>query len=198
MKCFKMLGLAAVAATALTAFAAGSASATTLEVGGIAQNNSVLLTASLASGTKLLIARTDGSLANECEGSHLQGTTTSPFSGTEITASVESLSFTSCTRPLTVHKAGVLHISHETGTTNGTVTSSGAEWTVGSPFGTLNCKTGSGVDIGTLTGATTASNPDPHAEIDINAVINCGFLVPSAFYKGTYTITTPTDLGVSA
>jgi len=43
MKYLKMLGLAAVAAMALTAFTAGSASATTLEVGGVAQNASVSL-----------------------------------------------------------------------------------------------------------------------------------------------------------
>ena len=201
MNVFKMLGIAAVAAMSFMAFTAGSASATTLEVGGVTQNNSVFVTASLTPGTKLVIGRTDGSLANECEGSHLQGTTTSPFTvadPAEITASVESLAFTSCTRALAVHKPGVLHISHDPGTTNGTVASSGAEWTAGSPFGTLNCKTGAGADLGTLTGATTASNPGKHATIDINAVINCGFLVPSAFYKGTYTLTSPTELGVSA
>lgn len=201
MKHLKMLGIAAVATMPIMVFAVGNASATTLEVAGVAQNTSAPLTGSLTPGTKLVIARTDGSLANECEGSHLQGATTSPFTvadPAEITASVESLSFTSCTRPLTVHRAGVLHIAHQAGTTNGTVTSSGAEWTAGSPFGTLTCKTGAGVDIGTLTGATTASNPGPHAVIDINAILNCGFLVPSASYKGTYIITAPTDFGVAA
>ncbi|HEX6204942.1 MAG TPA: hypothetical protein VFZ29_03950, partial [Solirubrobacterales bacterium] len=79
------------------------------------------------------------------------------------------------------------------GTTNGTVFSEEAEITVGSPFGTLNCKTNAGVDLGTLTGTK-----EGHATIDVNAVLNCGFLMPSATLKGTYTVTSPTGLGVSA
>ena len=201
MKYLKMAVVAVVAAMSFTAFAASTASATTLEVGGVTQNQSAFITASLKPPTSTILSRTDGSLAGECAESHLQGTATSPFTvadPAEITASVETLSFTNCTRPVTVHKAGVLHIGHDPGTTNGTVASSGAEWTTGSPFGTLTCKTGAGVDFGTMTGATTVSNPGPHAEIDINAVINCGFLVPSATWKGTYIVTTPTELGVSA
>ena len=192
MKYLKILGLAAVAAMALTAFAASTASATTLEVGGVTKNESVTLDASLASGTKAVLARTDGSLANECAASTVQGSTASPFTGATVTGPISSLSFTECTRPVTVHKAGTLHVAH-TGTTDGTVTSSGAEVTVGSPFGTLNCKTGEGVHIGTLKG--TASG---HATMEIGAVLNCGFLVPSATWKGTYVVTSPTGLGVSA
>ena len=192
MKYLKMLGLAAVAAMALTAFTAGSASATTLEVGGVTQNKSVSLSASLASGTKAVLARTDGSLANECAASAVAGSTVTPFTGTTVTGPISSLSFTSCTRTVTVHKAGTLHVEFKSGT-NGTVSSSGAEVTVGSPFGTLTCVTGAGVDLGTLTGVAAGN-----ASMDISAVLNCGFLVPSATWKGTYTVTSPVGLGVSA
>lgn len=203
MKYLKMLGIAAVAAMAFAAFGASSASATTLEIGGVPQNKSVFLTASLTPGTSAILSRTDGSLANTCTESHVEGSTVAPFTETEeVTGPITSLSFSKCERTVTVHKPGVLHVKADTDsegrpTTHGTVTSSGAEVTVGSPFGTLTCKTGAGVDIGTLTGATTTQNSSAHAEMDINAVLNCGFLVPSATWKGEYTITTPTDLAVT-
>ncbi|MDQ2630073.1 MAG: hypothetical protein M3Y75_03720 [Actinomycetota bacterium] len=194
MKHLKMLGLAAVAAMAMAAFAASSVSATAIEVEGQTWNESVAISASLASGTSAVLSRTDGSLANTCTVSDVKGDTESPFTGTTVTGAVDSLSFNSCTRAVTVHKAGTLHVAWIEGTTDGTVSSSGAEVTVGSPFGTLNCKTGSGVDLGRLTG--TDGTPSVHAELHVNAVLNCGFLVPSATWKGTYTITSPTWLGV--
>ncbi len=189
----KALGLAAAAAMAFTAFAASSASATTLEVGGVTQNSTVTIEASLKSNTSMTWTRTDGSLITTCTTSSVSGSTSSPFTGTSVTGPISSLSFTNCVRTVTVHKAGTLHVAYIAGGTNGTVSSSGTEATVGSPFGYLNCKTGTGVDLGTLTGSASG-----HAEIHINAVLNCGFPVPTAFWKGTYVVTSPTGLGVSA
>ncbi|HEY5943448.1 MAG TPA: hypothetical protein VIT89_11400, partial [Solirubrobacterales bacterium] len=163
MKYLKMLGLAAVAAMALTAFTAGSASATTLEVSGVTQNKAVTLEATLKTGTSAILSRTDGSLANTCTGSTVKGTTVTPFTGATVTGPISTLDFGPCERPVTVHKAGTLHVAHIAGTTDGTVTSSGAEVTVGSIFGTLNCKTGGGVDLGTLTGVD--GSPSTHAEM---------------------------------
>ncbi|MDQ2630265.1 MAG: hypothetical protein M3Y75_04710 [Actinomycetota bacterium] len=189
MKHMKMLSLAAAAAMAFTALASSSASATTaLEVGG-EYKSSVFIIASLASGTSAVLSRTDGSLANTCTVSEVLGDTETP-TGATVTGAVDSLTFLNCTRTVTVHQKGTLHIEHISGT-NGTVSSSGAEVTVGSPFGTLNCKTGAGVDIGTLTGVKAGQ-----ATMDVNTVLNCGFLVPSATWKGTYTITSPSGLGV--
>ncbi|HEY5942305.1 MAG TPA: hypothetical protein VIT89_05515 [Solirubrobacterales bacterium] len=192
MKYLKMLGIAAVAAMALTAFAASSSGATTLEVGGVPKNEKVEITASLKSGTSTTLSRTDGSLANTCTASHLSGSTESPFTGTRVTGPVSSLSFSSCDRPVTVDKAGKLYVEHIAGTTNGTVFSEEAEVTVGSIFGTLTCRTFEGTDIGTLTGGK-----EGHATLHIDAVLNCGFAVPSATWKGTYTVTSPTGLGVT-
>jgi hypothetical protein len=219
MKYLKILGLAAVAALALTAFAASSASATTLEVGGVKQTGAVTIEASLATGTKAVLSRTDGSLANECTESVTHGTTT-VFTGSVVTGPLTGhthqertegrmgLTFGNCTRPVTVHDPGTLSIEHkpveivedpdgkktEIATpTNGTVFSENAEVTVSTPFGTVNCKTGAGTDIGTLTGVK-----EGHATMHINAVLNCGFLLPSALWRGTYTVTSPTGLGVVA
>jgi hypothetical protein len=192
----KMLGLAALAAMAFAAFAASPASATTLEVNGVTQNSSVSLSASLESGTSAVLARTDGSLANTCDNSTVAGKTETTFTGTKVTGDVSTLTFGSCTRTVTVDTKGSLYVEHISGTTNGTVFSEEAEVTVKTPFfePEVNCKTGAGTDIGTLTGKKTGEI----ATMDINAVLNCGFLLPSATWKGSYIVTSPTGLGVSA
>ncbi|MDQ2630558.1 MAG: hypothetical protein M3Y75_06235 [Actinomycetota bacterium] len=190
MKHLKMLGLAAVAAVALTALTAGSASATTLEIGGVAQNQKVTLSQSLKPGSSITISRTDGSLANTCTASTTHYETTT-WGLAKVGWGTPSITYSNCTRPISVLKSGSGSIEHIASTTDGTVESSGAEITVGSPFGTLNCQTGAGVDVGRLTG--TASS---HAELHVNAVLNCGFLVPSARLQGSYVTTSPTGLGV--
>ena len=106
---------------------------------------------------------------------------------------IVGLGFFECTRPVVVHKQGSFGIEHIAGTTNGTVASLAAEVTFGTAFGTANCKTGVGTDIGTLTGVKAGL-----ATLDVNAVLNCGFLVPSAIWQASYTITIPERLGVSA
>ncbi|HEY5941346.1 MAG TPA: hypothetical protein VIT89_00605 [Solirubrobacterales bacterium] len=194
MKYLKNLGLAAIAAMAFMAFAASSASATTsLEVNGEAKAN-VFITATIESGNSALLQRTDGSFANTCTESHVEGTS-GANGGTTVTGTVSNLSFSKCTRPVSVHAGGTLHIEHTAGT-DGTVSSSGAQVTVGSIFGTLNCKTNTGTHLGNVTG--TDGTPKNHAIMHINAVIDCGFLVPSAKWEGTYVVTTPTGLGVTA
>ena len=194
MKYLKMLGLAAVAAMALTAFTAGSASATTLEAEGSAKSSAVTISASLQKESSAVLRTTGGLFANTCLGSTAHGTSASPFSGASVGGPLSSLTFTSCSEEkVVVDNAGSLSIAWTSGT-NGTVTSKEAVVTVPSPFGTLNCKTGTGTDIGTLTGAASATG---HATMDINGVINCG-IVPSALWQGTYTVTSPTGFGVTS
>jgi hypothetical protein len=165
---------------------------TTLEVGGTSIDEEVEITSSLQSGSSTVLSRTDGTFANTCTESHASGNTESPYSGSKVTGPFSSLSFSGCTRSVTVHKAGKLYVTHIAGTTDGTVFSEEAEVTSGSPFGVLNCKTNAGTDMGRLTGGK-----EGHATVHINAVINCGFLVPSAKWEGTYTVTSPTGLGVT-
>ena len=198
MKYLKMLGLAAVAAMALTAFAVGSASATTLEVEGSTTNAEVTITASLEPSTTATLRTTGGLFANTCTESHVHGNTVSPFTGTTVGGPITTLTFSKCTEePVVVHQKGSLTITHIAGTTNGTVTSSGAEVTVPSPIGTLTCKTGGGTDIGKLTGATNGTtNLTKHATMDIEGVLNCG-IIPSAVWEGKYIVTSPTELAVS-
>jgi hypothetical protein len=207
MKYLKMLGLAAVAAMAFMAFAASSASATTLEVGGVTKNESITITASLKTGTSATLRDTFGFSSNTCTKSHVHGSTTSAthqggptthgvYTGYELTGELtegsNGLSFSECeNEPVEVHTGGTLHIRHIANTTNGTVTSSGAEVTTESPFGTLNCKTGAGTHLGTLTGVK-----EGHATMDINATLSCSGI--SSKWIATYTVTSPTGLGVSA
>jgi hypothetical protein len=52
---------------------------------------------------------------------------------------------------------------------------------------------GTGTDVGTLTGVKEGT-----ATMDINAILNCGFFLPSAKWQATYTVTNPANLGVEA
>jgi hypothetical protein len=194
MKYIKMLGLAAVSAMALMAFGAGSASATTLEVATVTQNSSVTLSATLASGTSAILETTSGDFQDTCTSSTVGGKTESPFTGTTVSGKVTTLTFSNCTHGTRVKSNGSLSVEHIKNTTNGTVRSTGASVEVDSTtFGaTLTCTTNN-THLGTLTGSGHA-----HATMHINAVVNCGFFAPTARWKGTYTVTSPTGLGVSA
>jgi hypothetical protein len=192
MKYLKMLGLAAVAAMALMAIGAGSASATTLEVKGVAQSGAVEITASLEAGTSALLQTTSGAFANTCKESHVSGKT-SVFTGAAVSGPINSLTFTNCTTsPVVVDEKGSLSVERIGSTTNGTVRSSGAKVTVPSPLGTLTCITGTNVDIGTLTGVK-----EGNAKVDVHAVLNCGFVSPSTTWDAAYTVTSPAGLGVT-
>lgn len=195
MKYLKTVSLVAVSSMALTAFGVSSASATTLEVGGTAKTQSVAFSASLAAGSSTVWRFTGGSFINTCTAAQMSGATSSPFTATAVGGPLTTLSFANCSEnPVIAHNGGSLTFERIAGTTNATVRSSGTELTTASVFGTVTCKTGTGTDIGVLTGASSGD----HATLDINAVMECGplpFLV-SALWQGTYTVTTPTGLGV--
>lgn len=194
MKYLKMLGLAAGATMALMAFAVGSASATTLEIGGTTQNKSIEITGSLSSGTSAIMGNTSGTTVKTCTGGSGAGSTTSPFTGTSVSGVEGAVEGASCSgSESTVHKKGTVKIEHISGSTNGTIISSGAEVTVPTTLGTVNCKSGEGVDVGVLTGKASGQ-----ATVHVNAVVNCGFLLPSATMKGSGVVTGPEGLGVSA
>jgi hypothetical protein len=194
MKYLKMLGLAAVAAMALMAFA-GPASATTLSIAGVKQTKAVAIEATINAGTSAVLKDTNNATVDTCTGSTVKGSSASPFTGATVTGAISSLTFTGCSHKTVVIKPGTLHITHTSGT-NGTVSSSGAEVTVESTIFGASCiaKTGIGTNIGTLTGATTATG---HAAMAINGVIPMG-LCGDAVWTGSYTVTSPTGLGVEA
>lgn len=193
MKHLKVLGVVAVSAIGLMAFNAGSVSATTLEVGGGAQLKAVTTTASLNSGTSLTLKTTGGLFVNTCSGSHLQGQTAAPFTAIRVGGPLSELRFDNCELRMTVVNAGSLDFEHIPFTTNATVRWVGAQVKIETSLGNFDCKTGEGADFGTLTGVT-----EGHATLHLNAVINCAGLSSSMVWKGTYTVTSPTGLGVSA
>ena len=190
MKITKMFGLLAVAALALMAFAS-TASATTLETNGVANTKDVTIEASAEGSIKL--EKTDGTFANTCTVSKVVGSDSTRTTGTTVEGPITSLTFESCkTEKVVVDAPGTLSVENISGTTNGTVRSSGAKVTVPSPFGALTCVTGEGVDIGTFTGKSSGSGT-----MDIKAVLNCGFLAPSSIWEGAYTVTSGPN-GVTA
>jgi hypothetical protein len=183
MKPSKIFGLVAVAALTLMAFAS-TASATTLTTNGVKQSGAVTLVAT--QNGSLTLSDTSNTFANTCRVSTVHGTT-SVFTGT-VSGPLATLSFSTCTHEQVVVDAkGSLSIEQIGATTNGTVRSSGAEVTVPSTIGssiiTVNCKTAF-TDLGTLTGVNSGTSV-----IDINAVLNCGFFLPSAKWIGSYNIT---------
>jgi hypothetical protein len=188
----KVLGLAVVAV--LLAIGGSSASATTLEKGGVTQSGAVTIEASATAG--VVLAKTDGTPANTCSVSSIKGTT-SVFSGSAVTGSLSELSFKNCAiESVVVDSRGGLYIEHEAGTTSGSVFSELAVVTVPTSFGfSVTCNTGSGTKVGTLDGIASSVL---HATLTVSAVLSCGFLLPSATLKATYKVSNPTGLGVVA
>jgi hypothetical protein len=196
MKQLRRLALGALATTLIALGGVSSASATFLEVGGAAKNEEVKLEASLKAGTFLNLTDTGGGFINRCTASTVEGKTEAPFTGTTVGGKVSALSFSSCLKEgVVVDQAGSLSVEHIAGTTNGTVRSVGAQVTVPSSLGTLTCVTAAspGTDIGTLTGVASGN-----ATMDINAVLNCGFFLPSAKWEGSYSVTSPGGLGITS
>src|SRR6185503_13925891 len=174
MKYLKMLGLVAVAAMALTAFAASTASATTLETNGVATKAAETITATLEAGSSAILKDEFGTTTDTCTVSEVEGTSNaiSGASPTWLGGTINKLTFEKCTHTTKVDANGGLEIMWTSGT-NGEVKSTGAEVTVQSTFfgATALCKTGAGTKIGTFTGVKTGK-----AKMDISAVIGCGIL----------------------
>jgi len=177
------------AAMALIALAAGSASATTLEINGVTQTGVVELSTSIVSGKSLIMRDTSGFSQNTCTTSVAKGSTETK-TGTAVTGKLSSLTISGCTRTVTIHKPGTLEIVWSDGTTNGTAYSEEAQITSGSPIGTLNCTTGATTHLGTLTGVKEGS-----AVIHMNALINCG-IIASMRWEAVLSVTSPGGLGV--
>ena len=195
MKFTKILGVVAVAALALMAFAS-TASATRLEVNGVAKTTEdVTLEATLKSGTSALLTDTFNAFANTCTVSTVKGTDSTSTGGTGVAVSgpVSELSWSSCTEGNpTVDAKGSLTVENVAGTTNGTVKSLNAKVTVPSALGPLTCTTPAtgGTDLGTLKGVASGN-----ASLKVEAVLSCGI---TAKWTGEYVVTSPTGLGVTA
>jgi hypothetical protein len=191
MKFRKILGVVAMAAAALMAFAS-TASATTLSTKGVGENAAIPIKATIASGGSALLTDTFGVAANTCSTSTVVATTQGKFTGGAVEGPVNIMEWANCTEGNpTVDAKGSLSVVNISGTTNGTVRSTGAKVTVPSFFGPLTCTT-ENTDIGTLNGKKEGT-----ATMTINAVLECT-VVGTAKWSGTYTITSPANLGTEA
>ena len=205
MKYLKMLGLAAVAAMALAAFGASTASATEVYAGNTTYTGPIA--ASLEPGTTLGLTDTAGNAIDTCTSAAVNGTISTAGSSTTTTSGAISkggliwgTAALPCKQLTVTLSEGELEIHHIAGTDNGTLTGKGNLVTI-SVFG-VSCRygTGAGTALGTLTGKTSTTE---HATMDINAIINeqepKQFLCPdTAKWVGSYTVTTPTGLNVRA
>jgi hypothetical protein len=191
MKYMKMLGLAAVAAMALMAFGAGTASATTLFKNSAKTEHYAAGTTIQASqvGTGYL-KDTSGNTIVSCSSGAITGKT-SNTTGALIEGPISTLDFTSCTSEVHTVKTGSLTINEK-----GVVTSAGSEVRI-TVFGT-SCYygTGAGTSLGTLVSGAPAT-------LKVNSVVNeqepKSFLCPDdARWEATFTVTSPTSLYVGA
>jgi hypothetical protein len=186
MKYVKMLGLLAVAAAALMAFA-GTASATTVTS---PTGTTYTSTIKASAGTTEL----HGSFITvSCKKSTVEGSVESHGAATTAGGAISSLTFSECNFPVKVLKAGSLEVHGISGTENGTLTSKNAEITIETSI--ANCiftTKAEGTDVGTLTGGSPA-------KLDINSAsiprtghsVFCG---GSGTWTGGYEVTTPTSV----
>ncbi len=203
MKYLKMIGLAAIAAAALTAFlGAGTASATVLCETNVTSNcgtgwhvkSGTALNFSAEGSTTL--TGPFGEVIATCTGSNVSGNTTNTGSGNEtVKGNITSLTFSGCNRPVHVNTAttGTLEVHNIANSDNGTVTSNDTTVSITNvPFlGTCRFLTNN-TDIGKLTGSLTQPT------FDIAATIPSHNGCPSGTWEGSYVYTGATPFIVGA
>lgn len=200
MKYLKMLGLAAVAAMALTVFlGAGSAAGTVLckvstattGCSGSGQDYSLSTTIEASSLGTGVLATIPGTVLDECINSTIKGKTTRTGSSTEtVTFTIEELNWGTCTKTTDTIKNGELEIHWISGTDNGTVTDIGTEWTVFTVFGTCGFTVS---DIGTLVGG----NPAKISIVQVVVKRTFGLCPSEELWTDEFAITNPKPLYVS-
>jgi hypothetical protein len=202
MKCLKALGLAAVAAMALTAFlGANSASATVLCTTAASPCGTSWhvdeLDASVAAGQSVTLRNTSGSIEATCTVATAKTTKVATgSSSTTPVGKVEKAELTwgpvnnGCTNKTETVAGGELEVHQIAGTHNGTVTATGFEVAV--VLAGVNCTFGleGTKDIGVLKGGAPAI-----MEVAVVVVKKAGsFLCPSTGgWEGNYTITNHTS-----
>ena len=182
MRTLKGLTVAVIAAAAMLAFGAGSASAAELYSTGATLKAPVTFHISLEPGATSTHGTTDGtSIIQTCTGSRIEGATTN--TETPIAGHIGALTWSGCSFTVDTLTNGSLSISGA-----GIVSGSGTVWTYN--IG-VSCRygTGGGTTLGTLTTGKLA----------VNAVINeqepKQFLCPDTTkWVANYVVTSPHDL----
>lgn len=204
MKYPKALGLAAVAAMALTALlGAGSASATVLCK--TALEEGCAGTWDYPAGTEIDLSLvgttstsgTSGELLDTCTESTSKGSTTNTGGASEtVDWNLTVYSSSNCTGTTDTISNGSLEVHWIAGSTNGTVTSKNTQATKIIPGG-VSCTYGtgaSGSDLGTLEGG---AEPTLHVKTPL-AKLAGSFLCPGeVVWDGFYAVTSPQPLYVS-
>ena len=197
MKYVKMLGLLAVAVSALMAFAA-TASATTLT-----SPTGTTYTGTIKSESEGATTLHGSFVDVSCGKSQVEGKVETHGTGVTAGGKISKLTFEECNFKTTVLKAGSLEVHAVTCDANnectGTLTSSGAEITIATSI--ANCIfTTSNTHIGTL---TPTNDTGGHATLDIDssAIPRTGhsiFCGSSGEWTGSYTVTSPSTLWINA
>lgn len=199
MKYVKMLGLLAVAAAAMMAFAATASATTLTSPAGTTYTGTIHAT----NENGHVSLHGENGVTIECA-STVEGKVEKHGTGVTVEGAISALTFTGCTNEsvVTVLKKGTLIAHNIAGTTNGTLTSTGTEVkaSVKSLFGTIECVyTTKETDIGTLTSSAVTNAT---ATLDISATIPrtggsalCG---ANGVWTGNYIVDTPMELFVDA
>jgi hypothetical protein len=189
-----MLGLAAVAVTALLVVA-GTATGTyltspsgTTYTGAVTASSAGRIEKHAGSGTSFLTV--------SCNKANFEWNVEAHGAGVTARGKVTKLNFLECTDVVTVLAAGEmeLHASNTTG--NGTLTSNFAEVRIHTSEGPVCTEKTSGTDIGTFTG-THQTGGSAKLDVGSAAVPVSGFLCPSTtIWTGSFTYTSPGTLNV--
>ena len=191
----KMLGLLALAAAALMAFAGVAHATVVTSPAGTTYTGEVK--AELENGHGILHSENaPTAFTIECNAASA-GKVEKHGSGVTAGGNLSSLTITNCTNGATivVNKAGSVEV-HSLGGGNGTLTSSGAEITIHVPILNIKCiYTTNNTDVGTMTGGTPAT-------VDINSATiprtgGSAFCGTGAFVTGSFKFTTPASGFVS-
>jgi hypothetical protein len=153
-----------------------------------------VIEASLESGNSAVLEDSFGLTGTTCTGSSVSGTLSQVTPTGQPKGSLTALSFTPCPHTVDVESKGTLEIRNIAGTTNGTVFSAGAKVKVFSTLLNQSCiaNTGTGTDIGTLTGATSTSGK---ATMDINGLIPLeACSAANSRWTGKYDVSKPLGL----
>lgn len=197
MKHLKILGLALVAAAALTAFlGAGTASAAKL-------CTTAACTTDYAKGTNIesslngsaIFETLGGTVLDTCTGGEANGTT-SATSGSPLSINLSALTWTGCTKTTDTTTNGALTIENNGGG-NGTVSGDGSNVTIDG-INSTSCVYGTATG-GTLLGTLLGGSP---ATISISAILPR--TVPNVLcpievrWTASYKITSPASVYVGA
>lgn len=198
MKQLKLFGLVVAAVLGSAAFAgAGMSQATVLCT--TADNGCTMtyplgtvIDLSLKSGTTMVLRNTSGSLEDTCTGGTINGKV-SAETAAAVSVALSDWNWSSCITTSDKVAAGSLEIELITGTHNGTVTGKGTEWKFTLAGGECTFGTGSGTDLGTLTGGA-------EPVLKVNAIVNKtagNFLCPSDLVlEAEFVVTEPHALYV--